>query len=93
MSSERPLKLMVDYAVKDLDQLQYFLDTEVKQEKGGILLSQRRYYAIDLLKKATHGKVKSNFCSHDDSTENYSQTGEQLKQFKQRSIIVGGLEP
>jgi len=35
-----------------------FLDTEVKQEKGGILLSQRRYYAIDLLKKATRKSAK-----------------------------------
>lgn len=67
---------MVDDALKDLDRLQYFLDIEVKQEKGGILLSQR-HYAIDLLKKVTHGKVQSNFYSH-GSTENYSQTREHL---------------
>lgn len=42
-------QLTVDFAVKDLGELNYFLGVEVVPDKGGIVLSQRRY-AQDLLK-------------------------------------------
>ena len=42
--------LKQDFAFKDLGDLHYFLGIEVKQEKGGILLSQEKY-AWDILNR------------------------------------------
>jgi hypothetical protein len=42
--------LSAEFALKDLEDLQYFLGIEVKQHKDGLHLSQEKY-AVDLVKK------------------------------------------
>lgn len=86
-------KLKVDFAVKDLGPLEYFLGIEVKQEKNGILLSQKRY-ALDLLKKANMGKCKAISTPMTATEKLFRDQGKSLTgedQFRYRSI-VGGLQ-
>jgi hypothetical protein len=50
--------LNVDFAVKDLGDLHYFLGVEVLKVESSLLLSQRRYI-LDLLKKTKMHEAKS----------------------------------
>ena len=43
-------RLVVEFKVKDLRSLKYFLGMEVARNKSGILVSQRKYI-LDLLKE------------------------------------------
>ena len=44
-------QLTGEFAIKDLGTLNYFLGIEVKQQRDGLILSQK-HYALDLLKIA-----------------------------------------
>jgi hypothetical protein len=86
-------KLKVDFAVKDLGTLDYFLGIEVKAAKNGVLLSQKRY-ALDLLRKANIEKCKSISTPMSATEKLFRDQGIPLmenEQFKYRSI-VGGLQ-
>lgn len=86
-------KLMNNFAVKDLGLLEYFLGIEVKHEKNGILLSQRRY-ALDLLKKANMEKCKAISTPMASNEKLLRDQGTALKEtehFQDRSV-VGGLQ-
>ncbi|WVZ49109.1 hypothetical protein U9M48_000490 [Paspalum notatum var. saurae] len=86
-------KLMVDFAVKDLGPLEYFLGIEVKQKGNGILLSQKRY-ALDLIKKAGMHKCKpisTPMTATEKLLKNQGTTLNGEDQFRYRSI-VGGLQ-
>jgi hypothetical protein len=86
-------KLKVDFAVKDLGTLDYFLGIEVKATKNGVLLSQKRY-ALDLLRKANIEKCKSISTPMSATEKLFRDQGIPLmenEQFKYRSI-VGGLQ-
>jgi histone deacetylase 1/2 len=61
-SQEATKALLVDlqkeFALKDLDDLHYFLGIEVKRKDGGLVLTQERY-AADILKRSGMDKCKS----------------------------------
>jgi histone deacetylase 1/2 len=46
-----------EFSLKDLGELHYFLDIEVKKTSEGLLLSQQRY-AADVIKRANMEKSK-----------------------------------
>jgi hypothetical protein len=51
------LRNLEEFALKDLDDLHFFLGIEVSKINGGILLSQRKY-AMDLVKRAGMNSCK-----------------------------------
>ncbi|WVZ53157.1 hypothetical protein U9M48_004138 [Paspalum notatum var. saurae] len=86
-------ELKIDFAVKDLGLLSYFLGIEVKKARNGILLSQRRY-AIDLLKKVNMQKCNAISTPMASAEKLFREQGTPLSeddQFKYRST-VGGLQ-
>ena len=85
--------LSAEFALKDLGDLHYFLDIEVKQHKDGLHLSQEKY-ATDLVKKAGLQSCKP-APTPLSSTEKLSLTEEELMSSengtKYRSL-VGALQ-
>jgi hypothetical protein len=55
--------LCIDFVVKDLGNLHYFLGVKVLPMKAGLLLSQQRYIR-DLLHKTNIAGYKTNHISH-----------------------------
>lgn len=86
-------KLKIDFAVKDLGDLEYFLGIEVKKTRDGIILSQRRY-ALDLLKRVNMEKCKPMSTPMGSAEKLFREQGIPLsaeEQFKYRST-VGALQ-
>jgi hypothetical protein len=84
--------LQIDFALKDLGPLHYFLDIDVKRTTTGLVLSQEKY-ANDLLRHAGMSACKS-VVTPLSSTEKLSAQGEALSSndaTKYRSI-VGALQ-
>jgi len=86
-------KLKIDFVVKDLGDLEYFLGIEVNKARDGITLSQRRY-ALDLLKKANMEKCKPMSTPMGSAEKLFKEQGTLLsieEQFKYKST-VGALQ-
>lgn len=86
-------KLKDEFVIKDLGPLEYFLGIEVKLDKDGILLSQRRY-ALDLLKRANMEKCKAISTLMTASEKPSKILGKPLfgKEVFQYRSLVGGLQ-
>ena len=81
--------LKQDFAFKDLGDLHYFLGIEVKQEKGGILLSQEKY-AWDILNRVGMRNCKTSSTPLSVSEKLSKHEGELLKaedSTKYRSVV------
>ena len=86
-------QLKINFAVKDLGDLEYFLGIEVKKASNGIILTQRRY-ALDLLKKANMENCKPMSTPMGSATKLFKEQGTLLsieEQFNYRST-VGALQ-
>jgi hypothetical protein len=81
-----------DFALKDLDDLHYFLGIEVSKISGGILLSQSKY-AMDILKKAIMVSCKPVSTVLSTSKKLSAHTGDVLglNDATHYRSIVGGL--
>ena len=86
-------QLTGEFAIKDLGTLNYFLGIEVKQQRDGLMLSQK-HYALDLLKIACMEKCRAISASMATTERLSRQQGHSLnneEQFRYRST-VGGLQ-
>jgi len=85
------LKLLsVDFAVKELGDLHYFLGVEVNKVEAG-LLSQRRYI-LDLLKKTKMHEAKPISSPIASSSSLSAFSGDPMEDPTQYRIIVGSLQ-
>ncbi|WVZ48888.1 hypothetical protein U9M48_000283 [Paspalum notatum var. saurae] len=86
-------QLQLEFAVKDLGSLEYFLGIEVKTRKNGMLLSQKRY-ALDLIKKAGMERcnpISTPMTASEKLLKNQGAALNEKDKFKYWSI-VGGLQ-
>ena len=86
-------QLTGEFAIKDLGTLNYFLGIEVKQQRDGLILSQK-HYALDLLKIACMEKCRAISASMATTERLSREQGHSLnneEQFRYRST-VGGLQ-
>jgi hypothetical protein len=82
--------LSVDFAIKDLGDLHYFLKVEVLSVHSGLLISQRRYI-LDLLKKINMLEAKPITSLMAASSVLSALTGDPMKDTLYRST-VGSLQ-
>jgi len=83
--------LRVDFAIKDLGDLHFFLGVEVLKLKSGLLLSQRRYI-MDLLKKINMLEAKPITSLMFSSTVLSAFTGDPMKDPSLYRSTVGSLQ-
>jgi hypothetical protein len=82
--------LSVDFAVKDLGDLHYFLGVEVLKVESGLLLSQRRYI-LDVLKKTKMHEAKPISSPMASSSSLSAFSGDQMEDQSLYRSTIGSL--
>jgi hypothetical protein len=86
------LKLLnVDFAMKELGDLHYFLGVEVNKVEAGVLLSQRRYI-LDLLKKTKMHEAKPIFSPMASSSSLFTFSSDPMKDRTLYHSTIGSLQ-
>ncbi|XP_021824947.1 uncharacterized protein LOC110765996 [Prunus avium] len=83
--------ISLQFALKDLGKLHYFLGIEVIPQSGGLLLSQRKYI-LDLLKRSDLADMKPTHTPMASSTKLSKIGGEPLANPQQYRSIAGALQ-